>query len=396
MVVSAPRTIGLVTLTASQAGDLWNWTLARQGLHPDHRLPSVAEIAHAGLGIHAARLPTPVATVLARATSRQAATALFAHQDGLTTLRCMRKTLHLLPLDLAAVAHAATARYRLRDTARMAVNAGVSDSVLARLSEQLTALLADGPLPVRRIEEILARRGERVVAIRVAVKTGWEQGVLTYLNQSGCWNAERRAFALTAHVHPGLDIACNPDEATRALMRAYFLRYGPATMRDATWWSALSRSSVIAALDMADVEWLEVTTPWCTSPAYMAAIHYEQFLAADAATLVTGLNLLAHEDVAFKAYYKTRARYLAGLPTHRAFNQIGEALPTVLVDGHVHGTWAWDPRSRAVRPELAGGQPSPSLTRSLSSAAETLTEALRATGVADTRTPPLPTPTSSP
>ena len=48
---------------------MWNWTLTRQGLHPATRLATVAEIAAAALGLHAARLPGPYATALARAKS---------------------------------------------------------------------------------------------------------------------------------------------------------------------------------------------------------------------------------------------------------------------------------------------------------------------------------------
>ncbi|WP_045877739.1 hypothetical protein [Pseudofrankia sp. DC12] len=45
-----PRTVGTVTLAADQARQVWNWTLSRQGLHPDRRLTSAAEISHAALG----------------------------------------------------------------------------------------------------------------------------------------------------------------------------------------------------------------------------------------------------------------------------------------------------------------------------------------------------------
>ncbi|WP_462189175.1 MULTISPECIES: DNA glycosylase AlkZ-like family protein [unclassified Frankia] len=383
MVAVAPRTAGAVTLTADQASYLWNWTLTRQGLHPDHRLSSVAEIAYAGLGLHAARLPSPFATVLARAASPEAATSLFAPQSGLTTLRCMRKTLHLLPLDLAAVAHAATARYRLRDAARMAVNAGVSQPVVTRVTRLLMRLLAGGPVPVRQIEAVLTACGEPVAAVRVAVKTAWEQGLLTYLNQSGCWNAERRAFALTSDVHPGLDVAQDPGKATRTLVYAYFDRYGPANLKDATWWSALSRTAITAALNASDAEWLEVTTPWSPARAYMTTARYEQFLAADPAAYTSGLHLLAHEDVALKAYFETRERYLGGLPTEQAFNQIGEALPTIVLDGQVQGTWAWHPVTRTVIPTVVRNRTA--LTRGVAAAADTLTAALR-TGWRD-RTP---------
>ncbi|WP_322749595.1 MULTISPECIES: DNA glycosylase AlkZ-like family protein [unclassified Frankia] len=373
----APRTSGAVTLTRSQARQLWNWTLSRHGLHPERRLSSVAEIAGAGLGIHAARLPSPFATVLARAASPDVALALLTRQQGLTTLRCMRKTLHLLPVDLAGVAHAATVHYRVRDAGRLALNAGIPQSILTSLTGQLTLLLANGPLLYRQLEATLTGPRASVAAVRVAVKLAWERGLLTYLNQSGCWNAEHRAFALTSDAHPDLDTALDPRAATRTLVHAYFTRYGPATLKDATWWSALSRAAVIAALDASDTEWLQITTPWSQAPAYLAAAQYEEFLAADPDSHATGLNLLAHEDVALKGYFETRDRYLMGLPPQQAFNQIGEALPTIILDGQIQGTWTWNPGTRTVTPAFTRGRASHALTRRVSAATDTLTDALR-------------------
>ncbi|WP_045876476.1 crosslink repair DNA glycosylase YcaQ family protein [Pseudofrankia sp. DC12] len=376
MINRRPRTVGTVTLTDDHARQLWNWTLSRQGLHPRDRLTAATEISHAALGLHAARLPSPFATVIARATRPDAALTLLDQPAGLITLRCMRRTLHTLPVDLAAAAHRATIHYRLRDAARRAHNAGVTEQLIDQLTACLRSLLADGPMPYRQIEAELAAAG--TAAVRATVKTAWETGSLTYLNASGCWNAERRLFGLTSQLHPDLDLALDPKTATRLLIRAYVDRYGPVTLADATWWSALSRAAVVDALDDPAVELLEVATPWSPSPAYMPAGRYEQFTAADPDTYSSGLQLLAHEDVALKAYAETRARYLADLAPRNAFNQIGEALPTVLVDGEVHGTWTWNPATRTVVPTLLPGRSSARLNRQTAQAADQHTAALRA------------------
>lgn len=80
----------------------------------------------------------------------------------------------------------------------------------------------------------------------------------------------------------------------------------------------------------------------------MFADRFEEFLSAGPDTHHGGVNFLAHEDVALKAYFETRTRYLGCLPARRAFNQIGEVLPTVLHDGQVIGTWAWGDAGRRV------------------------------------------------
>ena len=110
-----------LALDEAGASRVWNWIFARQGL-ADGRLlvQRRAEIADATLGLHAARLPSPYAIVAARSSDPAVPASLFTApvRASLLTVRCMRKTLHALPLPLAAAAHAATLRFRDRDARR--------------------------------------------------------------------------------------------------------------------------------------------------------------------------------------------------------------------------------------------------------------------------------------
>lgn len=90
------------------------------------------------------------------------------------------------------------------------------------------------------------------------------------------------------------------------------------------------------------------------------------------------MQLLAHEDSALKAYHETRDRYLAGLPQRRAFNQIGEALPAVTVNGAVAGTWSWDSRNRSIAVRMRPGKATPAVRRQVRERAVALTDTLRA------------------
>jgi hypothetical protein len=94
--------------------------------------------------------------------------------------------------------------------------------------------------------------------------------------------------------------------------------------------------------------------------------------------ITTGVQFLAHEDTALKAYHQTRTRYLGSLPQRRAFNQIGEALPTVIIDGVVAGTWSWNTRTATVHTSLIPAKVTPVLRRQVKARADVLTEKLRA------------------
>src|SRR4051812_47692875 len=157
-----PRPSTSWTIDDTQADALWNWTLERQGLAEHTRMNDVAAIAEAALGLHSARLPSPFATVAARASSPRVPLSLFdaATRTTLLTVRCMRKTLHTLPLPLAAVAHVATVHFRERDAIRQVTNAGIELAVIERTIETLAAMLAEsGPLFHRTIEARLGRDG---------------------------------------------------------------------------------------------------------------------------------------------------------------------------------------------------------------------------------------------
>lgn len=108
------------------------------------------------------------------------------------------------------------------------------------------------------------------------------------------------------------------------------------------------------------------------------ARHSADALAARDEDCAGGVNFLAHEDVALKAHFETRRRYLGDIPPKRVFNQISEALPTIVMDGRVVDTWAWEGRGRRVRHRLVAGLVAAERQRRVRAAARELTGALRA------------------
>ncbi|MEV6350248.1 crosslink repair DNA glycosylase YcaQ family protein [Actinoplanes sp. NPDC051851] len=350
MSVAPPAVAGTHRLDAREASSLWQHVLQRQGLGSRPGFTSIPAITDATLGLHAARLPSPYATVLARAATTDVALGLWAEATHrkLITLRCMRRTLHTLPLELAGSAHIATLHYRERDALRRIMNAGCPDRLITELTRRIEDLLGEhGHLGHRQIEDRLT--GAAPYAVRLALKLAWERGTLAYRNRSGGWNREVRTFALTATTHPELDLAVGRHSATSHLIEAYFERYGPASLRDATWWSGLSRGAIVDALDRVGRPLIEVLTPWAAAPVYLFRDRFDEFTSAGPAPSPTRVHFLAHEDVALKAYAETRTRYLGEVAECAAFNRIGEALPAVLIGGQVVATWSWDVRRHEVR-----------------------------------------------
>ena len=377
----APKTVDRISLDTKEEGRLWNWLLARQGLSEDTKFTTSLGVATASLGLHAARLQSPFATVLARAGSPSVAAELFASQSrsSLITVRCMRKTLHILPIPLAAVAHAATVHFRERDALRAIENAGMLRRDIESIIDAVTSLLSkNGPISHRDIEDRLRNQRRTVQAIRLAVKLAWELGAFVYLNDSAGWNREDRRFALTTDLYPGLEMNMEKHRATAELIEAYFDRYGPASIRDSMWWSGLSSSAIVSGLQTTGRDVIEVCTSWTDAPLYMFRDRLDEFLSEDRKgheIYKSTLNFLAHEDVALKAYFESRNRYMEGIPVEAAFNQIGEALPTILLGGRVVGVWNWNRKTMRVEWSAVSNRISPFLRRQVIDRAGVLSEA---------------------
>jgi hypothetical protein len=367
-------------LGEAEAHGLWNWLLRRQGLSDSTRLNSVESIAHAALGLHSARLPSPYSTLAARSAGSDVALSLFheATRSRVMIVRCMRKTLHTLPLPLAAAAHVATLHFRERDALRAVAKANESITRVQTVVGMLVDTLgSSGALFHRDVETALSKRAVAVNTTRLALKLAWERGVIAYTNETDGWNREVRKFSVTSETYPEFDIALDRDAATVLLVEAYFDRYGPASLGDAVWWSGLSRGAVMKALQRSGRGIVALSTPWSDEPHYMYQSRFEEFSASSPKDRTTQLNFLAHEDVALKAYFDSRSRYLAQVPQRRAFNQIGEVLPTVLHQGRVVGTWSWNDKAGRADCRIVPGCTTPELREAIRAELQRLSGVLR-------------------
>ena len=146
---------------------------------------------------------------------------------------------------------------------------------------------------------------------RLAIKVAWERGTIAYINATTAWNREARTFALTSAAYPALNLSLTRDQAITELITAYFDRYGPASNRDASWWSGLAATDIITALLACERPIVAAASPWSADPCLMFADQLDDSTRSEA---TTGVQFLAHEDTALKAYSQTRSRYLGGLP----------------------------------------------------------------------------------
>jgi hypothetical protein len=319
---------------------------------------SVEEVAGDLVGLHSS---DPASVFLsARARLRPFAVAdledALYERRSLLRMLAMRRTMFVVPLELAAVLQAACTDALVagehRKLAAMLAAAGVTTDVdgwIARVdAETIAALRAAGePLPASRLTKLVP---DLALQFKMAVGKAYEGtvGVSTRLlfllsakghiargRPLGTWLSSQYRWAPMADwVGPLPELAAG--EARAELVRRWLRTYGPGTLDDLAWWTKWTKANVRAAL--ADVDAVAVTTDTGdepAAPAWALADDLDKTPPSDDAAPVT---LLPSLDPTIMGW-KHRTWYLG---PHRGplFDRNGNAGPTVWVGGQAVGAWS--------------------------------------------------------
>ncbi len=126
------------------------------------------------------------------------------------------------------------------------------------------------------------------------------------------------------------------DEAKARLAEMYILRYGPVTFEDVAWWMGESRAAVEQLLKPFKGQLLAVRIRGLPQEFLLHETDFQNLQNAKAdETLV---RFLPYEDPYAKGF-KLKERVIPSR-LERLVYTMGNALPTVLVDGMVVGTWS--------------------------------------------------------
>jgi DNA glycosylase AlkZ-like len=285
--------------------------------------------------------------------------ALYERRSLLRML-AMRRTMFVVPLDLAAVMDASCTKALVagerRKLVQMLVEAGVTNDVETWIdrvrADTLAALTAaDGPLPASGLTRLVPELG---LQLRMAVGKKYEsrvgvstrllflmstEGVIVRARPLGSWLSSQYRWARAADWIGALP-AIAPDVARAELVRRWLRAFGPGTIEDLAWWTKWTKAQVKAAL--ATVGAVEVTADTGAhenAAAWVLADDLDDTAEVDA--VPGGLEpvaLLPALDSTVMGW-KERGWYLGGQGP-RLFDRNGNAGPTVWAGGRAVGAWS--------------------------------------------------------
>jgi hypothetical protein len=360
--------------------------VARQ--HLDAPAASVEAVAGDLVGLHA----TDPATVYLSARQRLAGFTLddldAALYDRRTLARVlgMRRTMFVVPLDLAAVVDASCTKALIgperRRTAQLLEAEGIEagDAFVDRACAATLAVLRRGePLAGRSITPIVDELQQQVllaegkayeartsITNRILLQLSIEGHIVrtrplgSWLSSQYRWTTADEWFAERWPEIPAL-------AARTELVRRWLRTYGPGTTTDLAWWTKWTKRDAVASLGQvgAVAVTVEAAPGSPPSPAWVLPDDVEDEPDVAGGTVA----LLPSLDSAIMGW-KERDWYLGG-HAPRLFDRNGNAGPVVLVDGAVVGGWGQLADGRVVTELL---QPlAAALRRRIAAAAEQLT-----------------------
>ena len=340
-----PRTVGVEERRARLA--------RRHRLLPEDRTDDVAAIADSLVALHSTDPVTVHLSAMVRMAHPSVAAVERALYDDRSVVRhhAMRRTLWVATPDVVRLMHAAATR-RLagaehRRLVRLLGESGVDDpeAWLADARAQVLAALHEhGPLTARSIgarvpavtHKIVMAPGKKWSATvsahtRVLLQLGFEGAVLRS-RPTGTWINGAYTYAATdSWLAGGLG---GPEErpAARDLALRWLQAFGPGTATDLQWWAGWTAATTRSAL--ADCGAVEVAL--AEGPGWVAPGDEEPPEAVGPwVALLPGLDPTTMG-------WKQRDWYLPSSAAH-AFDRMGNAGPTVWVDGEVAGVWVQAP-----------------------------------------------------
>ena len=321
----------------------------RHRLIVDERTDDVAAIADSLVALHSSDPVTVFLSAMVRMRHPSVAAVERALYDERSAVRhhAMRRTLWVATPDVVRLMHAAATRNLVgpehRRTAKLLADNGVEDpeTWLEDAREQVVAALEEhGPMTARALgDKVPALRHKIVMApgkkysatvsahTRVLLNLAFE-GQVVRTRPTGTWVNGAYTYAAMESWLPGGLGELTEREASRELAVKWLHAFGPATTADLQWWAGWSGATAKRAL--ADCGAVEVSLD--EGPGWVApGDDGPEPPAGPSVALLPGLDPTTMG-------WKERGWYLPPGAAD-AFDRMGNAGPTIWVDGRVVGVW---------------------------------------------------------
>jgi len=311
--------------------------LHKQHLSDESETEDIVQIAGDIYGLHATAPTTPYVSLFARTRgfTRDTLDEELYVKRTLGKIRCVRTTVHVLPKETIPIAFAATKSIVGPNSENfLRYTGGVTKRQYEETSKAILEMLRGKGLSTLDIKKRLGTK----LNISPIVNLMCDQGLLMRGRSDKGWKSNTHTYFLFSDYFPGMDLnAVDTAQARETTVRQYLAAYGPATVKDISWWSGFTMTEVRRILQTLARETGEVEIPELKGSYVMLTMDMADLKRFEPPSRPV-VNLLPALDPYVQGY-KERERYLDNQHYNLAFDRSGNSTSTILVEGRVAGVW---------------------------------------------------------
>jgi len=316
------------------------FVLGKQRLTGEKIDESIVETVRAIGGLHATIATTPYLSLFARVENfrREQLDAELYVKRNLGKIRCVRKTVYVLPKDAIPTALAATRMMTEPTSQAYAKALGVTEKQYAETSRRIIGVLkGEKGMTVKQIKQEL----ETTLNVSPIVNLMCDQGLLIRGAPEKGWKSNMHTYHLLSEYFPNLKLnAASEKTAQKAVVQQYLASFAPVTENDVSWWTGFTKSQVKQIIEELTDEVSHASVSSTDKPFIVLSQEKVALMSTKTAEKHV-INMLPSLD-SYMMGFKDRERYLDSAYYNYVFDRSGNAAATILLDGEVIGVWDFE------------------------------------------------------
>lgn len=313
-----------------------SFLLKKQHLSSEAKIQNILQVTKDIWGLHATNASTPYLSLFNRAINfRKESLDRELQEKRLVKIRCVRKTLHIVPKENVSAVFSATKESIQINSEKYYKFMGVAESEYEAASKSILELLGSNGMNASEIKKELHSE----INLSPIINYMCDLGILVRGLPKGGWKSNTHTYYRMDKYLPDINLSeYSQDEARKIVVSQYLSSFGPLTLTDISWWTGFPKTEIKKILDsLSGIEYVNIS-----------GLGEHIIFKNDLNQLKNikennnpQINLLPALDPYIMGY-KERDRYLDKDYFNFIFDRSGSGTTTIVNNGKIIGVWDFE------------------------------------------------------
>lgn len=319
-----------------QVSQINNFLLRKQHLSSEAKNQNILQVAKDIWGLHATYASTPYLSLFNRVINfRKESLDRELLEKRLVKIRCIRKTVHIIPKENVSIAFSATKESIQINSEKYYKFMGVAESDYEAASKSILELLGNNGMNASEIKKELHSE----INLSPIINYMCDLGILVRGLPKGGWKSNTHTYYRTDKYLPDTNLKeYNQDEARKIVVSQYLSSFGPVTITDVSWWTGFPKTEIKKILDsLSGIGYVNISG----LGEHIISKNDMNQLKNIKENNNSQINLLPALDPYIMGY-KERERYLDKEYFNYIFDRSGSGTTTIVNNGEIIGVWDFE------------------------------------------------------